>query len=207
MINLIFRCTTQGLHLLVMAALLSWQIAVMADDGCEPSGEYGFVCGMKNAEDLVLIPDTKWIIASGMAPEAAIYLVNSEQKTWTELYPAEAPRAEQHMAVFGACPGSPDPNAFVSHGLSLRPGGEGYSTSGLLRVVREPLPCWPLTHKRCRAKLWPAARPTRGSVTLRWGCRWARRSGSGALQETASPTNRQNKVERMVFYFIPRAGR
>lgn len=36
-----------------------------ADDNCEGSGEYSDVCGPQSAEDLVLIPDTKWIIASG----------------------------------------------------------------------------------------------------------------------------------------------
>jgi len=30
----------------------------------------------------------------------------------------------------GACPGSPDPNSFVSHGLNLRPGKDSHSTLG-----------------------------------------------------------------------------
>ena len=113
---------------LILMALLSSPIAVAADDGCDASGEYAFVCGPKNAEDLVLVPDTKWIISSGMEAGASIYLVNSEQKTWTVLYPADAPRAEQDMKTYGACPGSPDPNNFLSHGLNLRPGTDGHST-------------------------------------------------------------------------------
>jgi sugar lactone lactonase YvrE len=108
--------------------LLGFSIAWAGDDGCQVSGAFGFVCGMKSAEDLVLVPGTGWIIASGMEPGAAITLIDSEQKTWSGLYPADRPRAEQNMDMYGACPGSPDPNNFVTHGLNLRPGENGHST-------------------------------------------------------------------------------
>ena len=98
------------------------------DDECQASGEYSFVRGPQNAEDLVLVPATSWIISSGMAPGAAIYLIDSRQKTWTEFYPADTPRARQNMETFGACPGSPDPGNFFTHGLNLRPGENGHST-------------------------------------------------------------------------------
>ena len=114
--------------LMIVVATFSSPAIHAAEEGCQPSGEYGFVCGLQNAEDLVLIPDTQWIIASGMAPTAAIYLIDSERKTWSELYPSDAPRARQAMATYGACPGSPDPNNFVTHGLNLRPGKDGHST-------------------------------------------------------------------------------
>lgn len=119
-----------GLALLSLAflLLLSCRIAEAADDECAPSWQYGFVCGLQNPEDLVLVPDTKWIIASGLAPDAGLYLVDSRRKTWAELYPATAPRAQQDMATYGSCPGSPDPNSFVTHGLNLRPGTDGHST-------------------------------------------------------------------------------
>lgn len=113
---------------LALVLLLTFPAVAAAADACDASGDYGFVCGMKNAEDLVLIPGTKWIIASGLDANAAIYLVDSENKTWTELYPADAPLARQDMKTYGACPGSPDPNIFVTHGLNLRPGADGHST-------------------------------------------------------------------------------
>lgn len=113
---------------LALLLLLSCPIAEAADAECDVSGQYAFVCGLRNPEDLVLVPDTKWIISSGMAADAAIYLVDSQQKTWTELYPADAPRAQQDMETYGACPGSPDPNNFVTHGLNLRPGNDGHAT-------------------------------------------------------------------------------
>lgn len=102
--------------------------APVAQTDCAPAGQYGFVCGMRNPEDLVLIPGTRWIIASGMAPDGAIYLIDTASKAWTELYPAEAPRIQHDTRRFGACPGAPTRGAFVSHGLSLQPGREGHST-------------------------------------------------------------------------------
>jgi hypothetical protein len=113
---------------LALLLLLAWPPAGAAEDECGASAEYAFVCGPKSAEDLVQVPDTKWIISSGMVPDAAIYLINSQEKTWAELYPADAPRAQQNMENYGACPGSPDPNNFITHGLNIRPGADGHST-------------------------------------------------------------------------------
>ena len=112
----------------VLLLMLSCVAASAEDDECNAAGEYHFVCGPKNAEDLVLVPATPWIISSGMAPKAAIYLIDSQTKAWTELYPGKAPRALQDLETYGACPGSPDPNNFISHGLNLRPGENGHST-------------------------------------------------------------------------------
>ena len=33
---------------------------------CEADGDIRFVCGLGNPEDLVRIPDTPWVVASGM---------------------------------------------------------------------------------------------------------------------------------------------
>ncbi len=107
---------------------MSSPVAQAEQAGCEPAGDYGFVCGIANAEDLVHVPGTKWIIASSMALPGGLFLVDSQSKSFTALYPGSAPRAVQDMQTFGACPGSPDPNAFVTHGLALRRGADGRST-------------------------------------------------------------------------------
>lgn len=112
----------------VFLLLFAHADASVADDECQASGEYEFVCGPKNAEDLVLVPGTRWIIASRMALGSGIYLVDSQQKTWAEFYPADTPHALQNMEAYGACPGSPDPNNFITHGLNLRSGIDGHST-------------------------------------------------------------------------------
>lgn len=101
--------------------------ATAADDECPVLAEHGFVCGPQNAEDLVLVPGTRWIISSGMAPGAAIYLIDSQLKSWAKFYPADAPRAQQDMEIYGACPGSPDSDNFVTHGLNLHSGENGHS--------------------------------------------------------------------------------
>lgn len=98
------------------------------DDECGQVGGYSFVCGPVAAEDLVLVPGTKWIIASSMAPGTPMTLIDSQQKSWTSLYPADAPRAVQDMATYAACPGSPDPNNFITHGLHIRAAKNGHST-------------------------------------------------------------------------------
>lgn len=95
---------------------------------CDAVGDYAFVCGPTNAEDLVLVPGTKWIIASSLAPEGGLYLVDAERKTWEKLYAGEMPGVQQDMDNYGACPGAPAPETMVTHGLNLRPTKERRST-------------------------------------------------------------------------------
>jgi hypothetical protein len=113
---------------LAIFVVLAFSTVQGANDGCEGSGEYSYICGPVSAEDLVLIPGTKWVVASGFGGSVSLYLIDSEQKTWGNFYPAGEPRARQNMATYAACPGSPDPNRFVAHGLNIRPGADGHST-------------------------------------------------------------------------------
>jgi hypothetical protein len=113
---------------LAILLVLAFATVQGANDECEGSGEYSYICGPVSAEDLVLVPGTKWIVASGFGGNVSLYLVDSEQKTWSNFYPADEPRARQNMATYGACHGSPDPNSFVAHGLNIRPGADGHST-------------------------------------------------------------------------------
>jgi len=102
--------------------------AASGDEGCEPAGEYAFLCGLPNAEDLVLIPGTQWVLASSLAPAGGILLVDAGHKTWSRLYPGEAPLARHDRTTYGACPGAPEPAGFVTHGLNLLPGADGNAT-------------------------------------------------------------------------------
>lgn len=97
------------LAIVIALSALAFSAVLQADDGCEGSGIYSYVCGPVNAEDLVLIPGTRWIVASGFGGDASLYLIDSQRKTWTEFYPTDEPRARQNMATYGACPGSPGP--------------------------------------------------------------------------------------------------
>jgi hypothetical protein len=124
-ITKLLACNVGALAILIVLAFSTVQ---GANDGCEDSGEYSYICGPVSAEDLILIPGTKWVVASGFGGSVSLYLVDSEKKTWSNFYPGDEPRARQNRTTYGACPGSPDPNSFVAHGLNISPGADGHST-------------------------------------------------------------------------------
>ncbi len=103
-----------------------------AAEPCSPAGNLGFVCGPLNSEDLVRVPGTAWIVASGMDGGAAgtrgsLHLVDSRDKSWTTLFPGASPKVKWDKATYGDCPSPPDLSKFSAHGLNLRPrtGGGG----------------------------------------------------------------------------------
>ena len=118
-------------YLLASLVLLLPAESALADttaDECQAAGEYSYVCGPQNAEDLVLVPSTRFIIASGFGEGTAFYLIDAQQKSWSELHPTRVSDARQNMGSFGACPGAPDFQHLVTHGLNIRPGKDGHST-------------------------------------------------------------------------------
>jgi hypothetical protein len=91
-----------------------------AQANCAPDGGLNFVCGVRNPEDLVLIPGTRWLLASGMEAGSGLNVVDTQAKTVRSLFADGLPAmADQRYA---ACPGPLDPNVANLHGLSLRPG-------------------------------------------------------------------------------------
>ncbi len=94
---------------------------------CTASAGLSFICGVQNAEDLVLVPDTRWLIASGMAPGSGLHIVDTRAKTVRNLY-ADASNTRPDRMKYGACPGPLDPKQAVLHGLSLRPAQAGRYT-------------------------------------------------------------------------------
>lgn len=116
-----------GCALLLAPCFTTFAEEVSAPD-CAPSGEYGFVCGLKNAEDLVQMPGTRWIIASSMSPGVPLYLINATAKTWSAFNPGTSAESRPDSALFADCPGPPDTTTWVTHGLSLQPGQDDQST-------------------------------------------------------------------------------
>jgi hypothetical protein len=102
-------------------------VAHAADESCAPSGTVQFVCGPKNAEDLVAVPGTKWLIASGMTAGAGLALIDTRDGSWRVAYPGSSPRAS-HDARYTECTTPPDVAKFTTHGLNLKPGARGHST-------------------------------------------------------------------------------
>ncbi len=104
-----------------------------AAEPCNPAGKLGFVCGPLNTEDLVTVPGTPWIVASGMDGGAAgthgsLHLIDSRDKSWKTLFPGARPQMRWDKASFGDCPSPPNLAKFSAHGLNLRPGANGTHT-------------------------------------------------------------------------------
>lgn len=113
-----FAVVAAGIVALVAASCGGSQPpAAATTPACPPAGNLNFICGPKAAEDLVLVPGTQWLIASGMAPGSGLYLVDTADKTAGPLTMASA-RPDQ--ARFSGCPGPLDVTKAVLHGLSLR---------------------------------------------------------------------------------------
>ena len=96
--------------------------------GCAPSGGLTFICGVTNPEDLVLVPNTRWMLASGMAPGSGLHLVDTQAKTVKNLYDAGTANARADKAKYAACPRPLESKQALLHGLSLRPAASGRYT-------------------------------------------------------------------------------
>jgi sugar lactone lactonase YvrE len=118
---------------IVIAAALGGARPAAADEPCNPVDRLNFVCGPLNSEDLVQVPGTTWIIASGMDGGAAgqrgsLHWIDSVDKTWAILFPDGNPQMRWDKATYGDCPGPPDLSTFSAHGINLRPGAGGTDT-------------------------------------------------------------------------------
>lgn len=95
---------------------------------CAADGALQFICGPKNAEDIVRLGTTRWLLASGMdgglvATQSAngkLYLIDHREKSWREAFPGAAPAFRHDRKLFGDCPGPVDTKNFSAHGISLR---------------------------------------------------------------------------------------
>ncbi|MEE2638098.1 MAG: hypothetical protein VYE68_12795 [Acidobacteriota bacterium] len=98
---------------------------------CEPDGEVKFVCGPVSPEDLVVVPDTPWVLAAGMEADGYLYPVHARTHESMALFPTATYRSRPDT-LFGDCAG-PVTGGFEPHGLSLRADANGRHT---LYVVR-----------------------------------------------------------------------
>jgi hypothetical protein len=124
--------TALGVFVAAAAAAFGGSRPAMAAKACKPVGKLHFVCGSMNSEDLVQVPGSKWIVASGFAGGGAkvghLYLINSETKALKVLFPGSDPKMALDKATYGACPGAPDLEKLSTHGLNLRAGEGGHDT-------------------------------------------------------------------------------
>ena len=110
-------------------AFIAWTVVTAAQPAaCAPSGGLTFICGVANPEDLVLVPNSRWMLASGMAPGSGLHLVDTRAKTVKSLYAAGSAATRADRGRYANCPGPLDPKLALLHGLSLRPGAGGRYT-------------------------------------------------------------------------------
>ena len=95
---------------------------------CSPAGGLTFICGVANPEDLVLVPNSRWMLASGMAPGSGLHLVDTRAKTVTNLYAAGTAKARADKTKYANCPGPLDAKQALLHGLAIRPATSGRYT-------------------------------------------------------------------------------
>jgi hypothetical protein len=120
-----------ALALVISISMLSWPPARAqspAASSCTPAAGLTFLCGPQNPEDVVLVPGTRWLLFSGMAPGAGLNAVDTQAKTVRRLYAADVASARADKARFAGCPGPLDPKVAVLHGLALRPAAAGRYT-------------------------------------------------------------------------------
>lgn len=99
-----------------------------AEQGCVDDAAIAYLCGPQNAEDILRIGTTEWLLVSGMNGELAndssingkIHLVNHLDKSWEVLFPGAAPVLEHDTMLFPGCPGPLDVSNFSAHGLALQ---------------------------------------------------------------------------------------
>src|SRR5262249_5583533 len=75
-------------------------------------------------EDLVAVPDSDWVIASGDAAGGAVTLINVRDRSTTALYPTSTPTERLDRETYDSCP-RPLMEArdrVRAHGLAPRPG-------------------------------------------------------------------------------------
>jgi sugar lactone lactonase YvrE len=114
---------------LVVVCLVAPAGAVEAQ--CHADGDIQFVCGPVSPEDMVPVPDTPWLLVSGMEDDGYLYATDTRNYRSTVLFPTATYHSKPDVA-FSGCSG-PVTGGFRPHGLSLRPGARGRHT---LYVVR-----------------------------------------------------------------------
>lgn len=119
------------LMILIGCILIVCVSSAVAEDH-PASGGLKILKGLQNAEDILPLGDTQWLVTSGMNGQVSnsdikghIYLVNREKKTFETFFPGKSPTFDHDKKMFTACPGPINPDNFSSHGLSVREQSSG----------------------------------------------------------------------------------
>ncbi len=117
--------------IVALSTVAAFLLSSPAQAECDPEGDVRFICGLGDPEDLVVVPGSPWVVASGMLDAGRIDLAHRENGSVHRVFP-EGAKSRHDTAAFGSCPGDVR-DGFRPHGVSLRPGNDGLHT---LYVVR-----------------------------------------------------------------------
>lgn len=110
----IMSIRTFSIACLFASLLLS--IPSVASSDCDADGDVSYVCGPENAEDLVHLKGTPWLIGSG----EQLHLINTQTKSWQPL-PVSYPNAAEPIAApFASCPSVLTDEKRYHHGITVR---------------------------------------------------------------------------------------
>src|SRR5262245_13106793 len=114
----------------LVALILTAGMAVVdaQSPGCAPAGGLNFICGIQNPEDLVPVPNSRWLFASGMADGSGLHLIDTRAKRASTVYGGGKGTARADRVRFSNCPAPLDSKLAHLHGLSIRPASPGHFT-------------------------------------------------------------------------------
>lgn len=119
-----FKTTAIALSLAVLGVACTTINPTVSLHSAQEVSELNYIENLKSPEDLVQIPNTKWIIASGMTHHSGLYLIDSESKATARLLALKANKAS---AQFPHSQPQPHADEMQIHGLSIRAIGGGKS--------------------------------------------------------------------------------
>lgn len=105
---------------------------------CSSDERATYICNVRNAEDLIAIRGTSWILAgrmTGPPTEGGLYLIDTKNGSTR---PAIANFKAAKAPAYSECPGAPDVNQFAAHGIAIRYGaGQKHELYAVNHVGRE----------------------------------------------------------------------
>src|ERR1700682_5119136 len=118
-----------SLGIVITLSLIGGSVEAKAA-GCEAIGSVRFICDQLGPEDLAAVPGSDWVLASGMAANGAIRLINLRDKSTTVLFPSTSSRERPNKKTYESCPGpiGSEGDKFREHGLYLRAGRKAVHT-------------------------------------------------------------------------------
>lgn len=97
-----------------------------------PDYRLSFADGPTSPEDLVAIPGTDTVVASGLAPDPLaedavghLYTIDVTTRAVTEIWPDRPVETAWDRELYASCPGSPDRSVASPHGVDAEPRPDG----------------------------------------------------------------------------------